>query len=72
MKINNGNVNNKLGIIILGLFLVNLGFFMNKFVKDTSIAFFNGLIDGLSVGLEIVGVALFAYGIVGVIKENRK
>lgn len=71
MKIDNGETNKKLGIIVVGLFLGNLGYFMNILIKDTSLTFFNGLKDGLCVGLEIVGVALFAYGLVGLIKHNK-
>ena len=51
---------------------MNLGYFINKYVRDISIAFLNGLKAGICVGLMIIGFALFAYGIVRIIKHNRK
>lgn len=71
MKIDNGEANKNLGIIIIGLFIANLGFFINRFVKDTSIEFLNGLKSGLCAGMQIVGVAVFAYGLVSLIKHNK-
>lgn len=66
------DTNSKLGIVALGLFFANLGFFINKYVKDTSLLFMNGLKDGVSVGLEIIGVAMCAYGIASIVKEKRE
>ena len=65
------DTNSKLGIVALGLFFANLGFFLHKYIKNTSLIFMNGLKDGLCVGLEIVGVAMFMYGLVSIIKEKR-
>lgn len=72
MKLDNGKTNVYLGYVALGLLFMNLGYFINKYVRDISIAFLNGLKAGICVGLMIIGFALFAYGIVRIIKHNRK
>lgn len=72
MKLNDGDTNKKLGILALGLFFANLGYFIDKFVKNTSLDFFNGFKSGACAGLMIIGVFLFIYGLVGVIKNNKK
>lgn len=74
MKFDKNDVNTQLGILLLGLFFTNLGYFVNKYVKDTSLKFFNGFRSGLCAGLMIVGVFFFMYGLINVIRitKNKK
>lgn len=72
MKFDKKDENSYLGIIAIGLFLTNLGYFLNKYTRDTSFDFLNGLKAGICVGAMIVGVGVFAYGLVGIIKLKRK
>lgn len=71
-KINDEN--KALGIIALGIFFIALGNGLTKYIKDISFKFIIGLIDGLGVGLEIVGTVMFAIGIASIIriKKNKK
>lgn len=72
MKLDDGKTNTYLGYVALGLFFMNLGYFINKYAKPVSIELINGLKAGACVGLMIIGMVLFAYGIVNIIKQNRK
>ena len=71
MKFDKNDVNTQLGVLLIGLFFTNLGYFANKYIKDTSLAFFNGLKDGVCAGLMIVGVFLFIYGLINVIRITK-
>lgn len=71
MKFDKNDVNTQLGILAIGLFFANLGYFINKFVKDTSLTFFNGLKAGVCTGMMIVGVFFFIYGLVNVIRITK-
>lgn len=72
MKFDKNDVSTQLGVLLIGLFLTNLGYFINKDVKDTSLTFFNGVKAGVCTGLMIVGVFFFIYGLVNVIRITRK
>ena len=71
MKFDKNDVNTQLGVLLIGLFLTNLGYFVNKYVKNTSLDFFNGLKAGICTGMMIVGVFFFIYGLVNVIRITK-
>lgn len=71
MKLDNGNANRYLGIIVIGIVIMNLGFIINTFVKDISVDFLNGFKSGLCVVMQIVGAGIFAYGLISLIKHNQ-
>lgn len=63
--------NKALGIFMIGVFLAALGNGLTRYIKDTSIKFVNGLVDGLGVGLQLVGIFLFAFGLSSIIRIKR-
>lgn len=71
MKFDKNDTNTLLGIFAIGIFLSNLGFFLQINVKKLTTTFFNGFIKGACVGLEIIGIFLIFYGILGIIKINK-
>ena len=72
MKFDKNDINSQLGLIAVGLILMNLGFFARMHIRDVSITFINGLFNGIETGLMIIGVFVFIYGFVNVIRLARK
>ena len=72
MKFDKNDISTQLGVFALGVLFMSLGYYIHKYVDNVSIIFLKGLKDGAAVGTQIVGVFLFVYGLINVIRIVKK